>query len=397
MEAGALLATELPTVGDQDARLSEIREAGKVDVVYAALAAAVQEGSWPSSKAELERQDPSLLPYFKYRNAFRWVDGLVLHGARLVIPRALVPATVRQVHAAHQGEEKSLERARRVVWWPTLTNDVLQVVRRCTPCQEHRPAQAHKPLQRNPDAERPFQRVHADFFEEAGQHYLVITDEYSGCPMLYCVGQDTTAGMVVKCLRQLFVQWEVPTVLRSDNGPQFAAAQTQTFLQKWGVTFEPSSPRLPRTNGRAEAAVKAMKRLVRGATPFGSNKPDENEIAEGLLAFRNTSRYGGRSPAELAFGRRAREALPMHWQSLEDPRWAADVRELDDTATARRERLAHHYEATAKPLEPFPVGALVAVEGEGNNGKGSVVISTFIALLFDGKMRESSVGATKLK
>jgi transposase InsO family protein len=271
MDAGEMLAQEIPSVDTQDARLNEIRRVGRADEVYTALAKQVQDG-WPASKAVLEQQAPALTPYFRHREALRWADGLLLHGARLVIPRALVPATVRQVHAAHQGEEKSLERARHVVWWPTLANDVVQVVRRCQPCQEHRPAHAHEPLQRNPNADRPFQKVHADFFEVAGRHYLVMTDEFSGCPMLYDVGQDTTAHMVTRCLRQWFVQWGVPTVLRSDNGPQFAATQTQAFLQQWGVTFDPSSPRLPYTNGRAEAAVKAMKRLVRGATPFSAQR-----------------------------------------------------------------------------------------------------------------------------
>jgi hypothetical protein len=226
-------------------------------------------------------------------------------------------------------------------------------------------------MQRNPDATRPFQKVHTDFFEVAGSHYLVITDEFLGCPMLYSVGQDTTASMVVRCLQQWFIQWGVPTVLRSDNGPQFAAAMTQAFLCQWGVTFELSSPRLPHTNGRAEAAVKAMKRLIRGATHFGATRPDEDEVAAGLLAFRNTSRYGGKSPVELAFGRATREGLPTHWQSLEDPRWAADPDSLDEVAEHRRERLAAHYDAMAKPLDPFPLGTPVAVMQEDAQGKTS--------------------------
>jgi transposase InsO family protein len=221
--------------------------------------------------------------------------------------------------------------------------------------------------------------VHADFFEVAGRHYLVMTDEFSGCPMLYDVGQDTTANMVTRCLRQWFVQWGVPTVLRSDNGPQFVAAQTQAFLRQWGVTFDPSSPRLPYTNGRAEAAVKAMKRLVRGATPFSAQRPDEDAIAAGLLAFRNTPRYGGRSPAELAFGRRSGEGLPTHWHSIEDPRWAADVRELDERAQERREQLGRHYESTTRPLEPFPPGTPVAVQEHGNNGKTSWPIRAIVS------------------
>jgi hypothetical protein len=146
---------------------------------------------------------------------------------------------------------------------------------------------------------------------------------------------------------------------------------TQAFLRQWGVTFEPSSPHLPRTNGRAEAAVKAMKRLICGATHFGATKPDEDEVAAGLLAFRNTSRYGGRSPAELAFGRTAREGLQTHWQSLEDPRWSADPDASDEIAETRRARGADRYDAAAKLLEPFPPGTPVPVMQGDGNGKTS--------------------------
>jgi hypothetical protein len=112
-----------------------------------------------------------------------------------------------------------------------------------------------------------------------------------------------------------------------------------------------------------------MKRLVRGATPFGAARPNEDEIAAGLLAFRNTARYGGRSPAELVFGRPAREGLPMHWRSLEDPRWATDPQALDNVAEKKKERLADHYDSTAKALDPFPPGTPVAVMQEDSQGR----------------------------
>ena len=66
-----------------------------------------------------------------------------------------------------------------------MTSDITHAVHNCKPCREHLPSQAHEPLQRGPDATRPFQKLHADIFQVAGSNYLVLTDEFSGWPNLH--------------------------------------------------------------------------------------------------------------------------------------------------------------------------------------------------------------------
>jgi hypothetical protein len=51
------------------------------------------------------------------------------------------------------------------------------------------------------------------------------------------------------------------------------------------------------SNGRAEAAIKSMKKLVIGSTTEG--QPDPDELAKAILLFRNAPRYGGASPATV--------------------------------------------------------------------------------------------------
>ena len=51
-------------------------------------------------------------------------------------------------------------------------------------------------------------------------------------------------------------------MLRSDGGPQFKAKEFTDALNRWGVEWRPSSPHFPRSNGHAEASVKAAKSLV---------------------------------------------------------------------------------------------------------------------------------------
>ena len=61
----------------------------------------------------------------------------------------------------------------------------------------------------------------------------------------------------------------------------------------------------PESNGLAEAAVKNMKALVERCYARKEN------LEEAIAAWRNMARADGTSPAELFFGRRQRQKLPM--------------------------------------------------------------------------------------
>ncbi|XP_059096111.1 uncharacterized protein K02A2.6-like [Tigriopus californicus] len=166
--------------------------------------------------------------------------------------------------------------------------------------------------------------MHADIFKANGKHHLVTTDEFAGWPSLAHI-HNMTSHTLINSFHTIFLATGVPNTLQQDNAPQFVSHQFRTFLAEWGRLLEPSSPLLSRSNGRAEAAVEAMKKLVLGALH------DPDAISYGILAFRKTPRYGGQSPAELIFGQNVREALPMR-PMAHDPQWRRPIRELGEIA-----------------------------------------------------------------
>jgi len=90
-------------------------------------------------------------------------------------------------------------------------------------------------------------------------------------------------------------------VAHSDNGPQFASSEFAQFRKEWGFHHTTSSTRHPRSNGKAEAAVKVTKRLFR--------RSEDPFLA--LLELRNTPTAGmSSSPIERILGRPTRSLLP---------------------------------------------------------------------------------------
>ena len=71
---------------------------------------------WPDK----DHVTPVVKPYWSVQGELTVVDGLLLKGARLVIPSSLQRQTLNQIHEGYQGINKCRERAKISVWWPGL-------------------------------------------------------------------------------------------------------------------------------------------------------------------------------------------------------------------------------------------------------------------------------------
>ena len=152
-----------------------------------------------------------------------------------------------------------------------------------------------------PMPSRAFQEVHADFCEFRGVQFLVVVDGYSGYPALFHFGDNASAHKLVNQMRLLFCQTAVPETIWTDGGPQFTSAVFQSFLRRWGVRHNTSSPYYTASNGRAEAAVKQIKKILSGCVR-NDKTFDADQIVEAILIYKNTPLYDGRIPSVLVFG-----------------------------------------------------------------------------------------------
>lgn len=174
--------------------------------------------------------------------------------------------------------------------------DIANAAATCETCTSLLPSLPAETLQPYEPATRPFEFLHADLGEVDGRHFQVIVDQFNDWPSVTLFpDRKTTAHRLINAFRSFFMNTGgAPVKIYSDNSP-FQATELQSFHREWGVSWGSSSPHFYRSNGRAEAGIKSMKKLVIGSTTGG--RPDLDKLAKAVLLFRNTPRYGAASPA----------------------------------------------------------------------------------------------------
>lgn len=228
---------------------------------------------------------------------------LIYDGVRIVVPSALRPSILKNLHIAHAGLSRTKKLAQQTYYWPTINIDIKNMIDCCEPCQLLRPSQAPESLQLYPPAAEPMSDVSVDLFQVDSGKYLVMVDRYSGFPFVIKLhGLDTTS--ITKHLSAWFYDWGFPRYLTSDGGPQFRDEFVQYCNDNF-ISHTLSSAYHPQSNGLAESGVKSLKYLLIKLT-------SSTELPMALLHWRNVPKtIGELSPAELFLGRRQRRHMPV--------------------------------------------------------------------------------------
>ena len=238
---------------------------------------------------------PHVRKHWTIRESLTVEEGLVFFGKRVLVPAAARRNVLAKLHAAHQGIVRTKQRARHTVYWPGINNDIILLVEGYESCQSQRSSLPKEPLMRDSPPDFVFQVVSADLFQAGKLNVLVYSDRLSGWPVIHQWHHSPTAREVARAVIGNFVGLGVPVRIRTDGGPQFAAKEFQDALSRWGVTWSPTTPHFPQSNGHAEAAGKTIKALSLKAAPTGDL--NNESFLQGLLEFRNTPNATGLSPA----------------------------------------------------------------------------------------------------
>ena len=296
-----------------DGHIVSVRDKGRQDAEYNHLKQVITIG-FPKEKSELPLE---LHPYWNDRTELSVINDVIFRGQRLVIPKLMRRSILQHLHASHQGETRTLQRARQTVFWPGITNDIRNMIRSCGSCAVLLPSQQREPLKADPPPSRPFEQTVADIFHLAGWQFLVLTDKFSGWPFVGKCGRTASTQDVINLLTSWFTDVGVPVTMTTDGGPQFKSTAFNTFCAEWGITHNVSSPYNHQSNGTAEAAVKSVKHLVTKCTKNGNL--NSAVFKEGLLELRNTPKASGLSPAQLIYGYSLRTRVPANPRIYQPP------------------------------------------------------------------------------
>lgn len=304
-----------------------------------------------------------IIQYYQYQEELSTQNGLNFKGDRIVIPYKLRNDMLKRLHYSHNGIENSTKLARSTMFWPGMSKQLKNEIQRCLICQLNSSiCQQKEPMISSDLPGLPFEIVSMDMMETQikgrRRQYLVVVDHYSD--FIECEEvANLEAKSIIKCCKKIFARHGIPKVVISDNGTHFKNESFRKFAQTWEFKFRTSSPRYPKSNGKAESAVKIVKQLMK------KSEASKSDIYLALLNWRNTPNKIDSSPTQRLFSRRTRCLVPMMDRLL-----APDVESsVKQKITSNKSQAKLYYDQGAKSLKPLFIGDSVLVRLDGAQSK----------------------------
>ena len=333
-------------------QLHEVSTAQHTDPQLSRVADYVRRG-WPNS---LEEVDDLAKPFWPTRHQLYLANPLTDHSLLLMNGRTVIPSSLQKkilstLHGGHQSIDKTRRRACDSVFWPGIDWEIEAMIKPCHQCLSLLPANCKEPLQQPPLPTRPWDKLGLDLCSLHGKEYLIITDYFSFFTEVRNLRKNTKAPIIVKELKEVFSRFGSPVEVVSERGPQFSCKAFQDFAKEWGFQHTLSSPTQAQPNGKAEAAVKNVKKLLKKCGALN------NEFWKGILAIRNTPLSSGKSPAQLLLGSSLRDSFPR----LPNPKEEFLTPDTRRRILHNKSKEKRNYDQQSKGLSPLHPGSCVAI------------------------------------
>lgn len=332
-------------------KLDEIMHETKVDPTMQLLIQYVRHG-WPDSA---DGVPDSVKVYYGHRDEISTQDGLIFCNDRILIPHMLRKKLVESCHASHNGVEATLKLARANLFWPGMSVQIKDAVKNCSVCAKFSSSQPNPPMRSHEIPVHPFQLVSMDvFFAQLNGvkgKFLVTVDHFSDFFEVNRLNDLSPESVVAAC-KQNFCRYGIPQRVVTDNGTNFTSQKMVKFAADWDFELVSSAPHHQQANGKAEAAVKIAKHLMKKADESGS------DFWYALLHWRNIPNKIGSSPVARLFSRSTRCGVPTSINNLL-PKLVEDV---PAKIEENRRRSKLYYDRKTKNLPKLSVGSPVYVQ-----------------------------------
>ena len=116
----------------QEGKINQIKQETSKDLTLVKLAKVVQTG-WQDQCTEI---DQDLHAFWIHRWNLSTVNGVVMNGIRIVIPKSLQGEYLKCLHIGHFGISKCRARAKSTVYWPGINKYITNLVGCCDTCRQ---------------------------------------------------------------------------------------------------------------------------------------------------------------------------------------------------------------------------------------------------------------------
>lgn len=201
---------------------------------------------WPEHKSDcpLQVQD-----YWTCKTELSVADDIVFKGNNFVIPSSMRREMLQMIHEGHLGEEKCKHRAREVMYWPRMNQDIGHTTASCAGCLTYWSKPQAEPLMTCRVPDRPVYRVGVGLFDCNGRSHIVVVDYFSNYSEVATL-HTTSSKAVIAFLKIVFARHSVPCELLLDKGLQFASSEFAGFAKEWGFQHSPGLMALQRAQLR---------------------------------------------------------------------------------------------------------------------------------------------------
>lgn len=341
-----------------DDRINEIIEHTASDSALQTIIMYINHG-WPE---KVDQVAAPVKSFYKHRHELSTQCGLVFRGDRIVIPASLHRSLIESLHTSHTGIESTLRLARANVFWPRMSRQVKDRIQECSICAKFGASQQSPPMKSHAVPIHPFQLVSMDVFFQAykgkQRNFLVTVDHYSDYYELDLL-RDLTPGSVIDACKRNFACHGTPQLVITDNATNFVNEEMVQFAKLWGFKHSTSAPHHQQANGKAEAAVKIAKQLIRKASESGQ------DLWFVLQLWRNTPNNIGTSPASRLFSRSTRCGIPIPATNL----MQKVVEGVPEAIMKNRQKIKYNYDKRARQLPELEIGSPVYVQARPQSSK----------------------------
>ena len=227
--------------------LNQLRVSMQANDELVLLKHTIMQG-WPSS---IKQVPPVLQPYWTFREEPTVEDGLVLKGARIVIPNKKQEAILKLIHKGHLGLNICKLCAKEFVYWPGLNSQLEKPVLNCELCLKY----SNSKCKQQPSLTLgqkvplyPWTKLVTDIFHFEGVSYLLVVDYTSRFPIVHKL-TSMTGQHVANQFKLIFSEYGWPETLVSDNEPCYTAEVFTSLMKEYNVNHITSSPITPSQMG----------------------------------------------------------------------------------------------------------------------------------------------------